>query len=314
MSNFSNQIPIYMPNHLNKTIKRVSQYFGETIEETIYSSINDKLSGLDENTIESLNNIFRRKEVNHNAILASIQEMAAPKNEHINFWKSIMEANTINGSDEKIIKSIGNIINILEADDSTPPTSGKREAIEGDGEDPNVDDANTGEASSGPNESSNPNDQMDQANQEQNPEAQLSPDQLLQVELAQTDNKFMSLVLYDKIIELINTIDTIKDSVSSSKTEETLNLFDDLMMYKDYLDILSELIFVMDLNTVYYNFTNISLEVNNLLDQYLISSKIKILNDKESTQESKKEAISSLKDNLEDKIETDQEIQDEGIE
>lgn len=310
MSNFSNQIPIYMPNHLNKTIKRVSQYFGEIVEETIYSSINDKLSGLDENTIESLNNIFKRKEVNHNAILASIQEMTAPKNQHIDFWKSIMEANTINGSDEKIIKSIGNIINILEAEDSaasTPPASGKREAIEGDGEDPNVDNTNTEEAPSDPSGPSDPA-------QTQDPEAQLTPDQLLQVELAQTDNKFMSLVLYDKIIELINTINTIKDSVSSSKTEETLNLFDDLMMYKDYLDILSELIFVMDLNTVYYNFTNISLEVNNLLDQYLISSKIKILNNKESTQESKKEAISSLKDNLEDKIETDQEIQDEGIE
>ena len=85
-------------------------------------------------------------------------------------------------------------------------------------------------------------------------------------------------------------------------------------MYRDYLNILSELIFVMDLNTVYYNFTNISLEVNNLLDKYLVSTKLKSLNNPKISENDKKEIINTLKDNLKEKNETDQEIQDEGNE
>ena len=86
------------------------------------------------------------------------------------------------------------------------------------------------------------------------------------------------------------------------------------MLLQEYLNILLELIFVMDLNTVYYNFTNISLEVNDLLDKYLISTKVKTLNDPKATPDVKKDTIDDLRTNLSSKIETNQEIQDEGME
>ena len=124
----------------------------------------------------------------------------------------------------------------------------------------------------------------------------------------------MAIVLYNKMGDLITTIDTIMDTVSSSKTEENLDLFQQLELYQEYLNILLELIFVMDLNTVYYNFTNISLEVNDLLDKYLISTKVKTLNDPKATPDVKKDTIDDLRTNLSSKIETNQEIQDEGME
>ena len=68
--------------------------------------------------------------------------------------------------------------------------------------------------------------------------------------------------------------------------------------YETYLQILNELIFVMDINTVYYNLTNIIVELNALFDKYLIATKIKVLNS-DSTKDAKKEAEHSLKDNAE---------------
>ena len=142
-------------------------------------------------------------------------------------------------------------------------------------------------------------------------DVQITPEQQLQLELSQTDNKFMTISLYDRINELMDTIGTILDNVSSSKTEENLDLFTELNQYKDYLEILAELIFVMDLNTVYYNFTNISLEVNDLLDKYLISTKVKTLNDKDTSPQTKKDIIDDLRQNLSSKIEANKEIHDE---
>lgn len=284
---------LYIPSYIGEKIMRISNHFGEIVENTIYASIQDKMETLSEGDIAAINNIFKRKDIQYKAIEESLQEMREPKSNRITFWESLLESKNL---PENSRNGILNIISLLE-NNNVP------EHIEGDGEEPI--DPNPVE------NGSEQSDQEEQQNQEEQP--QLTPDQILQIELAQTDKKFMSIILYDKILELINTIDTIKDSVSSSKTEENLNLFEDLMMYQDYLNILSELIFVMDLNTVYYNFSNISLEVNDLLDKYLISTNVKILNDPKTSKKEREEIVNTLKDNLDEKIETDQEIQDEGI-
>ena len=295
--------PIQIPNYINEKIMKLDKHFGGIVEETIQTGIAIQASILNEDSVAAINNIFRKKDINYNAIQESLQEMSTPNKNRIGFWQSILEANS--NIDPIYEKGIKNIISLIEADTNIP------NAIEGDGEEPT--DPNPTKNSSEDQEGQEGQEgQKGQANQG-SPEQQLSPDQLLQIELAQTDNKFLTIVLYDKIIELMGTIDTIKDSVSSSKTEENLDLFEELMMYYDYLNILSELIFVMDLNTVYYNFTNISLEVNDLLDKYLVSTKLKALNDPKINEKDKKEIIDTLRDNLDDKNETDQEIQDEGV-
>lgn len=289
--------PIQIPNYINEKIMKLDKHFGGIVEETIQTGIAIQASILNEDSVAAINNIFRKKDINYNAIRESLQEMSTPNKNRIGFWQSILEANS--NIDPIYEKGIKNIISLIEADTNIP------NAIEGDGEEPT--DPNPTK------DSSEDQEQQEGQTDQGSPEQQLSPDQLLQIELAQTDNKFLTIVLYDKIIELMGTIDTIKDSVSSSKTEENLDLFEELMMYYDYLNILSELIFVMDLNTVYYNFTNISLEVNDLLDKYLVSTKLKALNDPKTNEKDKNDIIDTLRDNLDDKNETDQEIQDEGI-
>ena len=118
------------------------------------------------------------------------------------------------------------------------------------------------------------------------------------MELAQTDNKFATLVTYNKIVEVLKTVESIKENIYSSDTEDELDLYNQLEHYQTYLEILNELIFVMDINTVYYNLTNIIVELNALFDKYLIATKIKVLNS-DSNNDSKKEAESTLKDNAE---------------
>ena len=291
---------------------RENYCFGDTFQQMIEESINLRTQSLPPENIIALNNIFSKMDSKHRALEESIQIMSSPKTS-IKFWNTILESKNLSDFERNQINSIKAILE----DDSqnTQPTQSnskppKREAIEGDGEDPNADD-NSGQPSNSSNDQGGTDDQQD-PNDPNNLEASLQPDQVLQLELTQTNNKFMILTLYDKINELIDTIEVILDTVSSSKSEENLDLFESLKLYQSYLNIIAELVFVMDINTVYYNFTNISIEVNDLLDKYLIASKVKILNDDKSTPQEKKNVIEDLRQNLASKIEANDEIQDEG--
>lgn len=305
---------------------RENYCFGDTFQQMIEESINLRTQSLPPENIIALNNIFSKMDSKHRALEESIQIMSSPKTS-IKFWNTILESKNLSDFERNQINSIKAILE----DDSqnTQPTQSnskppKREAIEGDGEDPNADDnseqpSNSGNDQGGTDDQQDPNDPNNQGdgsdqdpNDPNNLEASLQPDQVLQLELTQTNNKFMILTLYDKINELIDTIEVILDTVSSSKSEENLDLFESLKLYQSYLNIIAELVFVMDINTVYYNFTNISIEVNDLLDKYLIASKVKILNDDKSTPQEKKNVIEDLRQNLASKIEANDEIQDEG--
>ena len=116
---------------------------------------------------------------------------------------------------------------------------------------------------------------------------------------------------YRNIIEELETkIDYVKEylTILEAESKKEVNLENpeeavyskvDLILYQtEYSYLLNELIFVMDINTVYYNLTNIIVELNALFDKYLIATKIKVLNS-DSTKDAKKEAEHSLKDNAE---------------
>lgn len=306
-------VKIVIPNYIEEKISKLSEsslHLGDNIRELIENSLSLKTQDLNENDISSINNIFMGVDIRRTSLVESIQEMKTPVSNSIKFWDSIIETSNLS---KDYINKINKIKSILE--DQAPIKPAKKEPIEGDGEDPENDLNGTP-----------PQDGVQQTDEQGNPidpdtgevlppvAPEPTPEQLLQLELAQTDNKFMAIVLYNKMGDLITAIDTIMDTVSSSKTEENLDLFQQLELYREYLNILLELIFVMDLNTVYYNFTNISLEVNDLLDKYLISTKVKTLNDPKATPDVKKDTIDDLRNNLSSKIETNQDIQDEGME
>ena len=260
---------LILPTPLLDEINEASNYFGSGFEQMIFNSIERNLLDKDPEVISALNESFQK--VNF------IKETLKKNEEYVN---SIEESDSANIDLSctfwgKIENSLGKKLNIVI--EGTSP-----EQIEGDGEVAQHADEESQEAQEG------------QEGQEQ----QLQPEQVLQMELAQTDNKFATLVTYNKIVEVLKTVESIKENIYSSDTEDELDLYNQLEHYQTYLEILNELIFVMDINTVYYNLTNIIVELNALFDKYLIASKIKVLNS-DSNKDSKKEAQSTLKDNAE---------------
>ena len=260
---------LILPTPLLDEINEASNYFGSGFEQMIFNSIERNLLDKDPEVISALNESFQK--VNF------IKETLKKNEEYIN---SIEESDSANIDLSctfwgKIENSLGKKLNIV-IEGPSP------EQIEGDGEVAQHADEESQEGQEG------------QEGQEQ----QLQPEQVLQMELAQTDNKFATLVTYNKIVEVLKTVESIKENIYSSDTEDELDLYNQLEHYQTYLEILNELIFVMDINTVYYNLTNIIVELNALFDKYLIATKIKVLNSN-SNKDSKKEAQSTLKDNAE---------------
>ena len=260
---------LILPTPLLDEINEASNYFGSGFEQMIFNSIERNLLDKDPEVISALNESFQK--VNF------IKETLKKNEEYIN---SIEESDSANIDLSctfwgKIENSLGKKLNIV-IEGASP------EQIEGDGEVAQHADDESQEGQEG------------QEGQEQ----QLQPEQVLQMELAQTDNKFATLVTYNKIVEVLKTVESIKENIYSSDTEDELDLYNQLEHYQTYLEILNELIFVMDINTVYYNLTNIIVELNALFDKYLIATKIKVLNSN-SDKDSKKEAQSTLKDNAE---------------
>lgn len=323
-----------LPEPLVDSLYEASGFLGTAAKDLIINSIDQNLKNLSENSIGDLNKIFRDKAREYQARRISLQEMTSPEafvdveDTQMNFWSKLATALSENSDYQEKIKNL-RIINE------------ERAPIEGDGEDPdaeeqaptdgqaptNPDDPDNPDAGinpavandpsmqgQDPNDPNNPNaqPQVDENGNPVQPQIQITPEQQMQIELAQTDNKFMTITLYDQINDLIDTIDTIRDKTSSSKTEENLDLFDLLSKYQNYLKILSELIFVMDINTVYYSFTSAQIEINDLLNKYLVSTKIKVLNDEETSVQDKKNIVDDLKQNYLSQSETDQEISIEG--
>ena len=312
MNNLTLACKFELPEPLVNSLYEASGFLGTAAKDLIINSINQNLSNLSENSINDLNNIFRNKAKEYEARRISIQEMTSPEafvdkeETNTSFWAKLAVALSENEDYQEKIKNLKIITE-------------ERAPIEGDGEDPDVEDQIDPQQtqSDGQDPSIDPNDPdaQPQVDENGNPiPPELTPEQQMQVELAQTDNKFMAITLYDQINDLIDTIDTIRDKTSSSKTEENLDLFDILSKYQNYLKILAELIFVMDINTVYYSFTSAQVEVNDLLNKYLVSTKVKVLNDKETSVQDKKNIIDDLKQNYLSQSETDQEISQEGNE
>lgn len=271
---------LILPTPLLDEINEASNYFGSGFEQMIFNSIERNLLDKDQKVISALNESFQK--VNF------IKETLKKNDEYI---KSIEESDSANLDLSctfwgKIENSLGRKLDIVI--EGTSP-----EQIEGDGEVAQHDDENQQGEGEGQN----------QENQENQP---LQPEQILQMELAQTDNKFATLVTYNKIVEVLKTVESIKENIYSSDTEDELDLYNQLEHYQTYLEILNELIFVMDINTVYYNLTNIIVELNALFDKYLIATKIKVLNS-DSDKASKEEA----RDTLEDNAESNEDLMDE---
>lgn len=324
------RVTFTLPEYLKDKLYESTGYLGDTFYDLTINSINENLKNLPDSSIIEINKIFEAKSISHqhgiDALTESSQDMLPVPTSNI--WDKLSNSLNENHLYQDRIKTLvrkNTLAAITEEEDpaapETPKTPAKKRGqIEGDGEDPDADEEQSNGNGSNPNEEQvegegEGEDEGQPTDENGNPipvdpTANLTAGQLLQLELAQSDNKFMTITLYDKIGDLIDTIETIKDKTSSSKTEENLDLFDVLSRYLDYLKILSELIFVMDVNTIYYNFTNIEIEVNDLLNKYLISTKVKTLNNPKISKQERDNITDDLKQNYLSQQENKEEMEE----
>lgn len=309
-----------LPQRAVERLNYLSGYFDNAITALVENSIEANLSKLSQQDIIKLNDSVNKT---FGSKLSPITE-----SNDIHIYEATETLKKTDSILRNLLIKRGVQVDILESETSTDTKDTGRQPIMGDDEDPesgvdvdnkkeiSKDDAtSTSGGSMGDIGDDSLNDDtgndtgVSQQSTEQpiatqdgdqpqsNPEdiqQQLTPDQNLQLELAQTDNKFVTLVLYDKIVQLIGSIDVIKDNISSNQTEDEMDFIDSLEKYKTYLEILNELIFVMDINTIYYNVATIHIEVNDLMDKYLERTKIKKIQSKDSTNQDKQDAIEDL--------------------
>jgi len=135
------------------------------------------------------------------------------------------------------------------------------ESVNSDDEDPNVDQP---DSSSQQPEQVDPN--ADQ--QEQVDPAQQEQENFLQ-ELNGTQDKFLQFILYDKLLELSNKIETIKENFQIKDSDYDSEFNTRLEQYGQYIEVLNELIFSISTATVYNIVGQVELELIQLLKNYL---------------------------------------------
>ncbi len=307
-----------LPERVINKLNEASGYFGDSFKDMVLHAIEENTKSIKKDSLKVLEESIKRSSDKR----AAIEENEITILKHFKDGKMIFESNFYNEdigpksfidklkiarpdymSHFSILREEEEPQETQEPAEPTPEASSKHGAIEGDGEEGTDNTVDTDQAA-----------EVDPNDQQEPQEPEMDDEQKLQLELAQTDSKFVTVVLYDKIVELLGSIRTIKENMSASKTETELDMYLTLEKYESYLEILNELIFVMDLNTIYYNVVNITIEVNDLLNKYLISTKVKVLNDKNSSNEEKDKATEDLKINNVNSEDTNEEIDDMGDE
>lgn len=279
---------IKIPTQTMDKIKMIDKYndmngyIGNTFQTLIESALVDKILDFDLNILQELNESLQTQ-VNYNE---KMRKMFVPLYENVSinsrensnnqFWNKV--SNTLGTKiDMKILYEV--------------------ETIEGDS-------AEETEKQPDIDENNNPI----QRDEQGNVIPQITPEQEFQLNLAQTDQKFVTLTVFNYINELLNIIINIKENVYTSEAEDKIGLYEQLELYESYLEVLSDIIFVTDINTVYYTYCNIAIEINSLLDKYLISTKITDINSKTSSKSDKQNAIQDLIDNKESQEDAEEEM------
>jgi len=105
---------------------------------------------------------------------------------------------------------------------------------------------------------------MDQANQPQGP----SEEDVFNAELTGTQDKFVQFILYDKLNELSNKLEIIKDNIQIRDTDFDNDFNERIEQYSQYINVLNELIFSVSTSTIYNIVGQLELELIELLEAY----------------------------------------------
>ena len=113
-----------------------------------------------------------------------------------------------------------------------------------------------------------PNQQQAENAQNQQAIENNNPEQLLMVELDATQDKIIQFNIFRSLSELRKNLDFAIDNINNNKITNN-NIIEKLNYYKDLLEVLNELIFVLSPNTAYMIYASSQMEITQLLKEYL---------------------------------------------
>ena len=96
-------------------------------------------------------------------------------------------------------------------------------------------------------------------------------EEVFMYELEGAEDKFIQMILYNKLIELDNKIELLQLSVQDGIGVKSKYFYDRLNQYKQYVEVLNELIFSVSTATIYKLVGQIELELVELLNEYTVS-------------------------------------------
>lgn len=107
----------------------------------------------------------------------------------------------------------------------------------------------------------------DQEDEDQEDEI-MTQEELMAAEFIGTEDKFVQFVLYEKIIDLSSKLEILRESIKDDALNEKFNILSKLDQYKQYVEVLNELIFTINTEVVYKIIGQIELELIDLLTAY----------------------------------------------
>ena len=98
-----------------------------------------------------------------------------------------------------------------------------------------------------------------------------TPEEQLAYELEGAEDKFIQMVLYERLMELDTKLELLQISVQDGVGVSAKYFYDKISQYKQYVEILNELIFSISTSTIYKLVGQIELELIDLLNEYTLA-------------------------------------------
>ena len=98
-----------------------------------------------------------------------------------------------------------------------------------------------------------------------------TPEEQFAYELEGAEDKFIQMVLYERLMELDTKLELLQISVQDGVGVSAKYFYDKISQYKQYVEILNELIFSISTSTIYKLVGQIELELIDLLNEYTLA-------------------------------------------
>lgn len=98
-----------------------------------------------------------------------------------------------------------------------------------------------------------------------------APEEMFSYELEGAEDKVIQVILYNRLMELATKLELLQINVQDGVGVKSKYYYDKITQYKQYIDVLNELIFSISTSTIYKLVGQIELELIDLLNEYSLS-------------------------------------------